>query len=87
MNRRILGAFFIFISAFLEGVRYISAAILGSAANTGGSKELFNILLSSVGTKLVFLSLLSLIIGIVYLIWAELENNMDKIKAFLSDKD
>jgi hypothetical protein len=86
MNRRIVGAIFIFIAAFLEGVRYISAALFGSGSTSGWTQELFDILLTSVGTKLVFLSTFALIIGIVYLIWAEIEINIGKIKSFLSKK-
>jgi hypothetical protein len=66
MSRRSTGTIFIFTSAFLYGIRYLSAALLGSES-FNGTEEMFNVLLTSVGTRLVFLSTLTLIVGIVYL--------------------
>lgn len=83
MSRRVTGTIFISIAAFLYGIRYVSAALLGSGS-FDGTEEMFNVLLTSVGTKLIFFSKLSLIVGIVYLIWAEIEDNIGKIRKTLS---
>lgn len=77
MSRRATGAVFIAISAFLYGIRYIAAALFGSTT-TNWNEEMFNILLTSVGTRFNSFSLLALLVGIAYLIWAEIEEYIKK---------
>lgn len=72
MTRRTSGTIFIFISAFLHATRYFCAAIYGSNV-VSWNEVIFDSLLASIGTKLVFAGNLCLIIGVLYLIWAELE--------------
>jgi multisubunit Na+/H+ antiporter MnhB subunit len=72
MNRRGTGVSFCFIAAFLFSVRYISSAIFGSGISSWDS-ELFNHMLTYVGNTLVVLSVISLGVGIIYLIKAEKE--------------
>lgn len=70
MKRRGTGVAFIAISAFLISTKYISAAIFGSGV-VNWYEELFNRMLEYVGNFLSNLSLVSLIIGIGYIIWGE----------------
>lgn len=72
MPRRITGTVLLGISALLYSTRYLSAAIFGSSLTTWNVK-LFNAMLQSVGTELVTLSLMALIAGLAYLVWAEIE--------------
>lgn len=72
MRRRGTGIAFIAISALLFSTKYLSAAIFGSNV-VSWSEELFNAMLDSVGNTLSNLSLWSLIIGILYLVWGEYE--------------
>ncbi|MEH6940014.1 hypothetical protein V7056_19545 [Bacillus sp. JJ664] len=72
MRRRGLGISFITISALLISTKYLSAGIFGSSV-VSWSEELFNAMLDSVGNTLSNLSILSLIIGILYLVWGEYE--------------
>lgn len=71
MGRRATGMVFIGIAAFLYAVRYVSAAIYGSGTQ-GWSREMFSYLLDYVGTAPKTLSILALIVGILYLLWAEI---------------
>ncbi|WLC86592.1 hypothetical protein KTC97_21490 (plasmid) [Clostridium estertheticum] len=72
MNRRCAGVVFCFISAFLFATRYISASIFGSSL-AEKSKEIFNYMLKDTGNSLITLSIISLIVGIIYLVLAERE--------------
>jgi hypothetical protein len=72
MPRRTTGTLLLGISALLYSTRYLSAAIFGSSLTTWNAK-LFNAMLQSVGTELVTLSLIALIAGLAYLVWAEIE--------------
>lgn len=72
MNKRGAGVSFCFIAAFLFSVRYISAAIFGSGISSWSS-ELFNNMLTYIGNTLVVLSVISLGVGIIYLVKAEKE--------------
>lgn len=60
------------IAAFLISVQYITIAIFGSNT-TVWTVEFFNIVKSSVGNTLKTLSILSLLGGLFYLLWAEIE--------------
>lgn len=72
MNRRGTGAVFCFIAAFLFAARYISAAIFGSGV-ASWNRELFQAMLQYSGSTLLILSIISLVIGIVYLAAGEME--------------
>jgi len=72
INKRGAGVVFCFISAFLFATRYISAAIFGSN-NVSRSQEVFTNMLKYTGYTLIFLSMVSLIVGIRYLVLAEKE--------------
>lgn len=72
MNKRGAGVTFIAIAAFLFSAKYISAAIFGSSASIG-SEELFYEMLEYVGTPLNIGSVLALLIGLAYILWAEYE--------------
>lgn len=72
MTKRGTGVSFIAISALLISIKYISAAIFGSGVESW-DQELFNAMLSYVGSTLSNFSLWSLLIGIVYIVWGEYE--------------
>jgi hypothetical protein len=72
INRRGAGVVFCFISAFLLATRYISASIFGSGV-ASWDKGLFNAMLKYTGNTLIILSIISLIVGIFYLVLAEIE--------------
>lgn len=70
MNKRGVGVIFCLISSILFSTRYIAAAIFMSGV-LSWDKGLFDAGLEYVGTPLLFLSILSLIVGIIYLVWEE----------------
>lgn len=70
MHKRTVGMTFICIAAFLYGVRYITAAIFGSNVSSWDS-SLFKAMLNYIGNGPLIFSVLSLILGILYLIIAE----------------
>lgn len=70
MGKRGTGVAFCFISAFLFSMKYISAAIFGSNISSWNS-ELFASMLEYVGNGLNTASVISLWIGIIYLVSAE----------------
>ena len=72
MGRRGTGVVFCLIAALLYSTRYVSAAIFGSGV-VSWDKELFDGMLQYVGNSLTVLSVISLVVGIVYLVWAELQ--------------
>ena len=80
MSRRTVGAILIFTAAFLYGVRYLAAGFFGSNV-TSWNQGLFNAMLDSVGPNLVRLSCVALVFGVVYLVWAEVEEMIKKDKA------
>lgn len=71
MNKRGTGVAFIAIAALLFISRYIAAAIFGSGV-ASWNEDLFAAMLGYVGTPLLILSIISLIFGIGYLVWAEI---------------
>ncbi|WP_098747375.1 hypothetical protein [Paenibacillus sp. EZ-K15] len=79
MNNKTMGIIFICISAFLYGIRYLTAAIAGIYR-----PKMFEDLLSEFGKGPLIFSIISLIIGILCIIvpiirkW--LEDDMNKIK-------
>jgi len=72
VNRRGTGSVFCFIAALLFAARYISAAIFGSGV-ASWNRELFQAMLQYSGGTLLTLSIISLVIGIVYLAAGEME--------------
>ena len=60
------------IAAFLYAARYIAAAIFGSGV-LSWDRELFQALLQYVGNGPLVLGVIAAVLGIVYLVWAELE--------------
>lgn len=72
MSRRTTGMMLIVVSAILFCTRYLTAAIFGSS-HTTWSKELFIALLQYVGPGLIIWSLVALVFGLSFLIWAEFE--------------
>lgn len=72
MRKRGAGIAFIAISAFLISMKYISAAIFGSGV-ASWDENLFNAMLSYVGNTLSNFSILSLLVGILYIVWGEYE--------------
>ena len=77
MSRRATGTILLMISAILYSVRYLSAAIFGSGVSSW-DQGLFNAMLEYVGDSPKNLSVLALIAGIIYLIWAEIEGTNKK---------
>ena len=73
MNRRAAGVAFCAIAAFLFAVRYVVAAIFGSGVTSWG-RELFGSLLTYTGNALTILSVIALVIGVVYLVVAEVQD-------------
>ena len=60
------------VAAFLYAARFITAAIFGSGV-TSWNAELFQALLEYVGPELTLAAAAALAVGLVYLIWAEIE--------------
>lgn len=71
MTRRAAGVGLLFIAAILFATRYFAAAIYGSSMTTWNA-DLYNGLLQYVGDLPWQLAGLAAILGIAYLIWAEL---------------
>ena len=71
MTKRSVGVIFCLISALLFSTRYISAAIFMSNISSWDS-ELFAAGLEYVGSPLLTFSIISLIVGVFYLIWGEM---------------
>lgn len=72
MNKRGTGAIFCLMGSLLFAARYITAAIFMSNASSWDSL-LFAAGLEYQGDGMLIFSVISLIIGAVYLVWAELE--------------
>lgn len=68
MNKRAVGVIFIGIAAFLYGIRYLSAAILSFKIPSS-----FEMLLDTEGQGPLVWSILSLIIGIIYLLYDDVK--------------
>ncbi|GLC78180.1 hypothetical protein [Lacrimispora brassicae] len=71
MGKRGVGSTFCFIASVLFSARYISAAIFMSGLSSTWDSELFASGLEYAGTPLRTLSIVSFIIGVGYLVWAE----------------
>lgn len=72
MSKRAAGIGLIAISAFLYGIRYLSAGVFGSNLQSW-SPGLFNAMLNSVGNGPTTASIIALIGGVIYLVWAEIK--------------
>ncbi len=77
MNRRAAGTVFCAIAAFLYGCRYVATAILMSNS-AEWSKEIVNQFLSYIGSPLLIASIISLIVGAIYLYMGELESRRNE---------
>ena len=72
MNKRGTGAIFCLMGSLLFAARYITAAIFMSNTSSWDSM-LFAAGLEYQGDGLLIFSVISVIIGAVYLVWAEIE--------------
>ncbi len=66
--------FFCLIAAVLYASRFLAAAIFMTGLSSW-SHELFEAGLNYIGSSLLTLSVISLVVGVVYLVWAELKGN------------
>lgn len=71
MSRRLTGVIFCGVAAILYAARYLTAAIYGSGQQNTWSAQLFGALLGYVGNDLTVAAIVALIVGVAYLIWAE----------------
>lgn len=71
MSKRCVGALFCLIASILFSVRYIAAAIFMSGVSSWDS-SLFQAGLEYVGNPLLYLSIISLIVGVGYLFGGEI---------------
>ncbi|KZE74922.1 MULTISPECIES: hypothetical protein [Paenibacillus] len=73
MSRRTAGVVLLAISAFLTGVKYLTASIYStSSPGTVYGPDSFKQWLDYVGGNLTTYSIITLIVGIIYLILAEI---------------
>ncbi len=79
MNKRGAGVTFIAIAAFLISAKYISAAVFGSGVSSW-DENLFREMSEYVGIPLNICSVLALLVGLAYIVWAEYEEFMMKNK-------
>ena len=73
MTKRGTGVAFMAISSFLISAKYIAAAIFGSGV-ASWNESLYEAMLNYVGDTLSNFSILTFILGVIYLLWAEYEN-------------
>ena len=72
MNKRGTGVIFCLIAGLLYATKYLTAAIFMSGVSTW-DESLFQRGLLCVGDRLSNFSVISLLIGIAYLVWAEID--------------
>ena len=72
MNKRGAGVLFCLMAAMLYAARYVAAAVYVSNESSW-SPELFAAGLEYQGSGLLIFSVLSLVVGVCYLVWGELE--------------
>lgn len=77
MSKRITGGLFCLTSGVLFSLRYLSATIHVSAMGTW-DKAIFSNSLAYVGTELLIVSIISLAVGMLYLVIAELDERKKK---------
>lgn len=80
MNKRGTGVSFVAIAGLLFSSKYIAAAIFGNNV-VSWDKELFQRMLSYIGSPLSTMSFWALLIGIGYIVWAEIEEIVSKKKS------
>jgi hypothetical protein len=73
MGKRAVGAILCLTAGILFSARYLAAAIFLSGASSWDS-GLFAAGLEYVGTPLRTLSIISLLVGVIYLVWAEVSD-------------
>lgn len=78
MGKRFVGGIFILSAALLFIARYIAAAIFMSGVSSW-SAELFSVGLEYIGAPLLVLSVISFLIGVFYLLWAEFSDKVQNI--------
>ena len=76
-NKRGTGAIFCLTAGILFSARYIAAAVFMSGV-TRRNAELFKVGLEYVGSPMLILSIISMVVGIAYLIAGELEDRRGK---------
>lgn len=77
MNKRGAGVIFCFIAGLLLAARYLTAAIFMSNVNSWDA-ALFAAGLAYQGNELLIFSIISLVAGIGYLIWAEIKERKNR---------
>lgn len=77
MGKRGVGALFCLTAAILFSARYIAAALFLSGVSSW-NQDLFAAGLNYVGTPLVALSVIALLAGIGYLVWAEVTDRENR---------
>ena len=72
MSRRTTGTMLLAVSAGLYAARYLTAATFGSSLSNWDA-NLFKAMLQYIGPGLVNWSIIALVAGIIFLVWAEVE--------------
>lgn len=72
MNKGIMGAIFLLISTMFYLVRYICASI-GLSNSDRWDLEEFYVILKNVPNNLLIFSIISLLIGLIFIIWGFLD--------------
>lgn len=80
MSRRATGALFCFIASLLFCTKYICAAVYSTVSTNYSpwSEETFHLWLGYIGPIPTILSVISLIIGVIYLASAEMSDRKNK---------
>lgn len=80
MSRRTTGTILIFLSGLLYAVHFLAAAIYGSG-QASWNTELFKGLLQYTDQGLTTASITALVVGVIYLVWAELSDRQPSNRA------
>jgi hypothetical protein len=84
MSRRVVGVGFCAIAAFFFGLRYLVAAQLMIAAgpidfgDTGTGTDRLDQFLGYTGEALIWASVLALLVGVAFLVWAEIDARRER---------
>ncbi|MFD1412841.1 hypothetical protein [Oceanobacillus jeddahense] len=75
MKKRGAGVLFITIGVFLISIRYLSAALIGSGVKVSvlNNSPDFDSLLTFVGSGLSNFAIVVIIVGVLFIAWAEIE--------------
>ncbi|MBT2761888.1 hypothetical protein [Paenibacillus sp. ISL-20] len=79
MSKRAAGVGMLLIAALLYSARYLTAGFFGSGVKSWDS-NLFNAILQSVGDEPLLISRIALVVGIIYIVWSEIESILGKDK-------